>query len=321
MEKEFKRNIKVGVTLLISTVLLIAGLYIIGDKRNIFGSTFRIKVLFQNVNGLTPGNNVRLSGITVGTVESIDIINDSTVNVTMLIENKVIHFINTNSVASIGTDGLMGNKLVNINSSKIPGSPIKEGDVLTSVMPIETDEMLRTLNTTNENIKYISSDLKGITKKINSPNTFWSILMDTVVAQNMKSAIANINIAGDRSANLTGDLGAIISDVKSGKGSIGWLLKDTSLSKKLEYSMMDIKQASGKIVRLTENLESSSNQLKEGNGVLGKLLTDTSLATNLSKSLENLKNGTSGFNENMEGLKHSIFLRKYFRNKNKDQLK
>ena len=321
MDKEFKRNLKVGLMLIISTIFLIAGLYIIGDKRNIFGSTFKIHAMFHNVNGLTPGNNVRLSGINVGTVEKIDIINDSTVNVTMLIENKVIGFITTNSIASIGTDGLMGNKLVNINSSKEPGNLIKEGDVLKALVPFETDEMLRTLNTTNDNIKYITTDLKKITQKISSPNTFWSILMDTVVAQNMKSAISNINVAGDRSAHLTGDLKSIISNVKNGKGSIGSLLNDTTLSTKLEYSIGDIKQATSKMTRLTENLETVSTQLKNGDGIIGKLLTDTSSATNLSKSLENLKNGTAGFNENMEGLKHSILLRRYFKKRNNDESK
>jgi len=321
MEKEFKRNIKVGAVLLVSTVLLITGLYIIGAKRNIFGSTFRIKALFHNVNGLMPGNNVRLSGINVGTVEKVEILNDSTVNVSMLIEDRVIDFITTNSIASIGTDGLMGNKLVNINSANEPGNPLKEGDALKTQLPIETDEMLRTLNTTNENIKSITTDLKKITQKINSPNTFWSILMDTVVAQNMKSAVANINVAGDQTAHLTNDLKSIIGDIKTGKGTVGSLLRDTAFSAKLGYSLNDINQAAGKINRLTENLETTSNHLKNGEGILGKLLTDTTLTANLSKSLENLKEGTAGFNENMEGLKHSILLRRYFRKKNNSQVK
>jgi phospholipid/cholesterol/gamma-HCH transport system substrate-binding protein len=321
MEKEVKRNIKVGFVLLISTVLLITGLYIIGDKRNIFGSTFHVKARFNNVNGLTPGNNVRLSGINVGTVENIEIINDSTVYVSMLIEDKVMNFITTGSIASIGTDGLMGNKLVNINSSSKPGNPIKEGDLLKTQLPFETDEMLRTLNTTNENIKYITTDLKKITQKISSPNTLWSILMDTVVAQNMKSAISNINVAGSRSADLANDLKSIISDVKAGKGSIGSLLKDTVLSTKIEYSMQDIKQVTGQMTRLTENLEVVTNQLKNGEGIVSKLLTDTSLTTNLSESLENLKDGTAGFNENMEALKHNFLFRRYFRKKSNDQSK
>lgn len=317
MEKEVKRNIKVGIILITSTALLIIALYIIGEKRNIFGSTFHVNAKFYNVNGLMPGNNVRLSGINVGTVEHVEILNDSVVFVSMLIENKIIPFLNSSAIASIGTDGLMGNKLVNINSSSKPGNPIKEGDVLQSLPPFETDEMLRTLNTTNENIKYITSDLKKITQRINSPNTLWSILMDTVIAENVKTAIVNIKVAGDRSAYLTGDLKSIIGRVKNGKGTLGMLLTDTSISEKLIYSMSDIKQITGKIAGVTQNLETVSNQLKNGNGTFGALLMDTTLRDNLSESLKNLKDGTAGFDENMEALKHNILLRKYFKNKNK----
>lgn len=315
MEKEVKRNIKVGIILIISTILLISALYIIGDKRNIFGSTFKVSARFYNVNGLMPGNNVRLSGINVGTVERIEIINDSVVSVSMLIENKIIPYISTSAVASIGTDGLMGNKLVNINASSKPGNPIKEGDILQTLPPFETDEMLRTLNTTNENIKYITSDLKKITHRINSPNTLWDLLMDTVVAENVKAAIVNIKVAGDRSAYLTGDLKTIVSGIKDGKGSIGSLLTDTSLSAKLAYSMADIKQITGKMSRVTQNLETVSNQLKNNNGIVGTLLTDTTLSINLIESMKNLKDGTAGFNQNMEALKHNILFRKYFKNK------
>lgn len=316
MEKEVSRNIRIGIVLIITTVLLIIALYIIGDKRNIFGSTFRVSAMFHNVNGLMPGNNVRLSGINVGTVESVEIINDSMVSVSMLLENKIHAYITTSAIASIGTDGLMGNKLVNINSSNKPGRPMKEDDTLQTLPPFETDEMIRTLNTTNENIKYITTDLRKITQKINSPNTLWSLLMDTIVAENVKTAIVNIKVAGDRSATITGDLKSIIRNVKDGNGSIGSLLNDTSFSGKLDYSMTSIQQIAAKMTKVTENLETVSNQLKNGDGVIGTLLTDTSLTNNLSKSMENLKDGTAGFNENMEALKHNILLRRYFKKKN-----
>ena len=315
MEKEIIRNIKVGITLIISTALLIAALYIIGNKRNIFGSTFHISAKFYNVNGLMPGNNVRLSGINVGTVEHVEIINDSVVSVSMLIENKIMPYLNTSAIASIGTDGLMGNKLVNINSSSVPGRPIKENDVLPTLPPFETDEMLRTLNTTNENIKFITTDLKKITQRINSPNTLWSLLMDTVVAENVKTAIVNIKVTGDRTAYLAGDLKSIVNQVKDGKGTLGTLLSDTSLSSEITYSMADIKQITGKMSQVTQHLETVSSQLQNENNLAGAILKDTTLSINLAESLKNLKDGTAGFNENMEALKHSIFFRRYFRKK------
>src|SRR5690348_15105543 len=116
MKKESSRNMQVGLFVSIGTVLLIVALYLIGDKQNLFGSTFRISAKFYNVNGLMVGNNVRFAGIDIGTVEEIEIINDSSVNVIMVLEERVQPYIKKNAIASIGTDGLMGNKLVNINS-------------------------------------------------------------------------------------------------------------------------------------------------------------------------------------------------------------
>lgn len=116
MANETSKNIRVGLFVMIGTAFLIFALYLIGAKQNLFGSTFRLKAQFKNVNGLMAGNNVRFTGIDVGTVESVDILNDTTVNVTMVIEDKVQEFIKKNATAAVGTDGLMGNKLININA-------------------------------------------------------------------------------------------------------------------------------------------------------------------------------------------------------------
>ena len=99
MAQETSKNIRVGAFVLIGTALLIFSLYLIGAKQNLFGSTFELKSQFKNVNGLMPGNNVRFTGIDVGTVKSVEIINDSTVNVTMVIEDKVQAFIKKNATA------------------------------------------------------------------------------------------------------------------------------------------------------------------------------------------------------------------------------
>ena len=315
MGKEIARNIKVGIVVVLGTILIIYGLYVIGNKQHIFGSTFRISTQFYDVNGLMAGNNVRLAGIDVGTVESVEITSDSTVNVVMMIENRVKKFIKKNAIAGIGTDGLMGNKLVNINSSGIKADYIQEGDVLKSIQPFESDEMLRTLNTTNENMKYVTTDLKMITQKINSSKTLWSLLMDTVWAENVKSTIVNIKLTSHRSAVITGDLSSIVKNVQAGKGSIGSLITDSGVSEKLDHTMIEIQQITNKMAVITGDLSSVTGKLKNGDGVIGTLLMDTALVNNLNTSMKNIKDGTQGFNENMEAMKHSIFFRKYFKKK------
>ena len=198
MAQETSKNIRVGIFVLAGTVLLIFSLYLIGAKQNLFGSTFELKSQFKNVNGLMPGNNVRFTGIDIGTVKSVEIINDSTVSITMMIENKVQNFIKKNATAMVGTDGLMGNKLINISSSNESSPSVEDGDFLASKAPLGTDDMMRTLNVTNENVKDITVDLKNIVHRLSSPNTLWSILMDTIVAENVKQAIVNIKITKNK---------------------------------------------------------------------------------------------------------------------------
>jgi len=316
MAKELARNIRLGIFVLAGTVFLIVVLYMMGEKRRLFGSTFRIRANFHNVNGLMSGNNVRFSGINVGTVENVQIISDSMVEVTMIIEENARLFIKKNAQASIGTDGLMGNKLVNINSKPTGNAAaVEENDMLSSVRPIESDEMLRTLNTTNDNIKVISGDLKKITQKINSRNTLWSLLMDTVVADNVKQAIVNIKITGSRSAIITGNLEKIMQHVKDGKGFAGALLTDTTLSGKFEQTIIKLDQVGDKMALITGDLGKVSAQINKGEGTVGMLVMDTSFVRNVKSAVKNAEMGTQGFNENMEALKHSVFLRKYFRKK------
>ncbi|MBK8367922.1 MAG: MCE family protein [Bacteroidetes bacterium] len=317
MGQETSKNIRVGAFVLAGTVLLIFSLYLIGAKQNLFGSTFELKSQFKNVNGLMPGNNVRFTGIDVGTVKSVEIINDSTVDVTMVIENKVQAFIKKNATAMVGTDGLMGNKLININSSNESAPSVEDGDFLVSKSPLGTDDMMRTLNITNENVKDITIDLKNIVRRLNSPNTLWSILMDTIVAENVKEAIVNIKVTGERTAIITGDLSRIVKHVKEGKGTIGALIADTTFAVKLNQSIVNIKLITDSLALVTGDLHYITSKVKKGEGAIGTVLMDTTFVNNLNESMKNVRSGTKNFDEDMEALKHNILLRNYFEKKAK----
>jgi phospholipid/cholesterol/gamma-HCH transport system substrate-binding protein len=321
MSQETSKNIRVGAFVLIGTVLLIFTLYLIGAKQNLFGSTFELKSQFKNVNGLMPGNNVRFTGIDVGTVKTVEIINDSTVDVTMVIEDKVQAFIKKNATAMVGTDGLMGNKLINISSSNEAAESVVDGDFLVSKSPLGTDDMIRTLNITNENVKDITIDLKNIVHRLNSPNTLWSILMDTIVADNVKQAIVNIKVTGERTAIITGDLSRIVKHIKDGKGTIGALIADTSFAVKLNQSIVNIKLITDSLALVTGDMHYITSKVKKGEGGIGTVLMDTTFVNNLNESMKNIKSGTKNFDEDMEALKHNILLRNYFKKKEKEAKK
>jgi phospholipid/cholesterol/gamma-HCH transport system substrate-binding protein len=318
---EISKNIKVGVFVLTGTGLLIVALYLIGAKQNFFGSTFEIQAKFKTINGLMPGNNVRFTGIDVGTVKEVEIINDSTVNVVMVIEDKVQQFIKKNAIANVGTDGLMGNKLINITSSDENAKSVEDGDTIISVNPIGTDAMMRTLEVSNQNIKDITGDIKMIASRLNKPNTLWSILMDTTISENLKQAIININTTSERASVIAGDLKSIVKGVQSGKGTAGKLLTDTLFAHRINQTMINIQSISDSVSTIANNFKMISEKINNGKGAVGTLLNDTSLTNNLNQSLLNLKYGTNGFNENMEALKVSWPFKKYYKNQKKNKLK
>lgn len=318
MNNSASRNIRLGIFVIAGLAFLIVVLYMVGEKRSLFGSTIKISAQFYNVNGLMAGNNVRFSGVNVGTVEKVEIISDSSVNAIIVIDEEVAKYIKKSAIAAVGTDGLMGNKLININATiGSETGTIEDGDILKTKRPFETDESLRTLNTTNENIRHITDDLKKITNRINSENTIWSLLMDTIVADNVKKAIVNIKLTGQNAAGATADLQKILADLRKGKGTIGSLLKDTTISETLKSTLTRLNSVVDTASTVIGNLDRISRKMNEGNGTVGMLVSDTAFAKDLKTTINTINSAAEGLDENMEALKHNILLRKYFKNKAK----
>ncbi|MGV3632238.1 MAG: MlaD family protein [Bacteroidota bacterium] len=310
---ENNKNIKLGLFIITGSICLILALYFIGRKQNLFGDTFQLKARFYNVNGLMKGNSVRFAGIDVGTVESIRIINDTTVCVTMLIENDVREFIKKDAVASIGTDGLMGNKLVNIKTGAGHSGHAAEGDELQTVRSVEMDEMMGSLSITNENMKVITSSLRNITDKLSSENNLWSLLNDAAVAENIKASLVNLKLTSNQAVLITGDLSYFTRNIKNGKGSLGALITDTVLSSRLTQTVVRMERISDTAAILSGDISEIVKNVKQGKGSMGVLLNDTTFIHNLNKSLTSFEKGAGNFNENMEAVKLAWPFKKYFR--------
>jgi len=313
MKTKATDNVKLGLFTIAGAVFLVFTLYMIGKNRNLFGSNFTIKVSMSSVNGLMPGNNVRFKGIDVGTVKNIVLTDDSSILVVMVIDKKIKPYIKQNAIASIGTDGLMGNKLININSQEAPAPAVKNGSVILSREPIETEEMLRTLNTTNNTIERITRNLDEITLKLNSSNSLWNLLADTLITSDLKKAVKDFRSAGANTAALTRNAKEIVARFGDGEGLAGTLFTDTTLTARLDHSLLEIQAASEKTARMMEDLEMVIQKVKTGEGTAGLLLADTVLRNTLMESALQLEQGTTRFNENMEALKTNFLFRRYFK--------
>ena len=93
MEKTTTEKIRLGLFVITGLTFFVLAIYFIGNKQQMFGKTNQLTAIFDNVGGLQLGNNVRFSGINVGTVRGIEIINDTTINVEMQIDKKIFPFI------------------------------------------------------------------------------------------------------------------------------------------------------------------------------------------------------------------------------------
>ncbi|HEY0732956.1 MAG TPA: MlaD family protein, partial [Chitinophagaceae bacterium] len=244
MAKRTIPHIKLGIFVLAGIAFLILLLYIIGKNQNLFGKTFMLKARFENTNGLMRGNNIRFAGIDAGTVKSVNIINDTTIEVILKIRTDMKNYIRQNATVSITTDGLMGNKLVNIQPVKSPAPLVQEGDILLSEKGPDTDEMLKVLSNTNNDLAFIAKELKQTVQKLNNSKPVWDVLNDASLPLNIRHALVRLREASDHMNTTMTGLEAIVYDVRAGKGSVGQLLTDTTIAGDVKESVARFRQVS-----------------------------------------------------------------------------
>ena len=186
-------KIRLGLFVAGGLALFVLSIFIIGKQKNLFNPVFKLSANFYNVSGLQVGNNIRFSGINIGTIDNISIINDSTVKVDMLIKQEVKQFIKSDSEAAIGSEGLIGDKLLIVTQGSTDARIATEGQQLSSKEPVETDEIMASLQVTAGNVEIISQELAEIMVKINGgEGTLGRLIQDTTIAQNLNQTIVNL---------------------------------------------------------------------------------------------------------------------------------
>ena len=164
------REFRLGVFIVATLIILAAGVFIIGDKELLFRSTYSVKTQFQNVVGLDKGADVRVGGIHKGTVKRIDLPQrtDGKVTVVMNLDSSTRNIVKKDSLAAIKSEGLLGDKYIEISFGTENAERLKDGDAIESEPPLEfanlmkkTDQILDTTKDTMENLDGISSKING----------------------------------------------------------------------------------------------------------------------------------------------------------------
>jgi len=194
-----KFKIRLGLFVMIGLVLFAAAIFVIGKQKNLFDPVITLTARFNNVSGLQVGNTVRFSGINVGTVDKIQIVNDSTVQVSMIVQKEVQRFIKTDSEAGIGSEGLIGDKLLTISNGGAGAKSVKDGQMLASMEPIETDAIMKSVEITAGNAALITEDLSEIMNKINNGDgTLGRLINDEKIAKNLDATIGNLKTSSKK---------------------------------------------------------------------------------------------------------------------------
>ena len=293
------QNFKVRLGLFITggLVIFVIAIFFIGKQQNLFNPVFKVTTNFYNVSGLQVGNSVRFSGINVGVVDNIRIINDSTVQVDMLIRKNVQQFIKTDSEAGISSEGIIGDRVIMISQGSTEAPMAREGQHISSIEPIETDDIMASLQTSTVSAEIITNQLAQIMTNINSgEGALGRLITDSTIAENINQTIANFKKSSE-------GLDETIENTK---------VNLFEFMEKLQLTVATTEIAS---VALGEIMV----KINSGEGTLGMLIQDTTMAENFNQTLINLEQSTEKLDENMEALKHNFLFRRYFRRQAKQK--
>jgi phospholipid/cholesterol/gamma-HCH transport system substrate-binding protein len=321
MEKATAQKMRLGIFVIIGLMLFVLAIYFIGEKQKMFGETNKLSAIFNNVSGLQLGNNVRYSGINVGTVRGISMINDTTIRVDMIIDKSVFKHIKKNAVANIGSDGLVGNMIINITPGENSFSAVQPGDIIKSVNRIRTDDILNTLNVTNQNAALLTVDLLKITKEITQgKGTVGLLINDTVMGADLKQTMRYLKLTSKGTSESVSKLNELIATLNNKDNVIG-VLKDTAVANKIKTIVVNLERSSDGINKVVTNLNATVTNVKDGKGALNYLSNDPKLVRKIDSTMTNINQASFRLNEDLEALKHNFLFRGYFKKQEKAKRK
>src|SRR5580658_58219 len=170
------RAARVGAFIIAALAILAAGIFIIGSRQYLLSPTYRLKAQFANVVGLDSGAEVRIGGVHTGTVREIDLPSEPAGKITVLmdLQRSTHNIVKQDSIASIETEGLLGNQYVAISFGSGQAQNVKDNDTIGSEAPLVIADLMKKadgiLDTSQEalnNVTVVAANLSSISTKIN----------------------------------------------------------------------------------------------------------------------------------------------------------
>lgn len=318
-ESSSKHALYVGLFIFTGLVFLLGGILMVGNLHETFKKKMELVSVFDEVNGLQTGANVWFSGVKIGKVKEIMLNKSRNVLVTLAIENSAQRFILKDAKAKIGTDGLIGNKVVIIYGGTEKYGSVNDGDTLRVGNTYSTENIMNTLQKNNENLLAITTDFKTISHKLTmNEGTVGKLLNDNRLYDNINSVSLSLNEASRKADKLIGSLNDYSAKLNK-KGSLANdLVTDTIVFNSIKKSVLELQKMTTTANVFMDNLKKASSN---PNSTIGVLLHDEESGANLKKTIENLESSSEKLDEDLKAAQSSFLLRGYFKKKEKETKK
>ena len=316
------RAVAVGIFIFVALVIFILGVLTLGGQKKMFADTLKVKALFNDVNGLQPGNNVWYAGVKVGTIESIQFTANGQVEVVMDIDEKVKNYLRKDTKVKVGSDGLIGNKILVLYGGTAGAPVVADGERLAADNMLSIDDMMQTFQQNNHNLLAVSNDLKVVSSQLaQGKGSIGRLLKDESLANQLDGALLSLRRSLSQTETFTTDIASYTNKLQR-KGSLtNDLISDTVIFDRLRASVAQIQSVSQSAQDIVDNLKSATSNvnasLTNTSTPAGMLLNDAQTAESLKAVIKNLQSSTQKLDENMEALQHNFLFRGYFRKKNK----
>ncbi len=321
MEKTTSQKIRLGLFVIIGLLIFILAIYFIGDKQKMFGKTNHLEAVFNNANGLQLGNSVRYSGISVGTVRGIKMDNDTTIRVDMIIDKAIFPYIKKDAVATISSDGLVGNMIINILPGKGNEPPVQPGDEIRSYNRVRTEDMLNTLSVTNKNAAKLTANLLKITNEINDgKGPLSSLLNDTIISRDLKETMHYLKLTAKGASETATKIDKLVASLDNKDNVVG-VIKDSAVANKIKNMVTNLDQSTKEINVVITNLNATILNIKDGKGTINHLANDPKLVEKIDSTMTNINEASAKLNENMEAMRHNFLFKGYFKKQEKEKAK